>query len=153
MSKKIKIIFTLSFLLNIILVGILLGGSYKMQKKHHSFPKDPHIQEVMKSNMKKNKVHMVENFKKIRGYRDELKSIIIAEDFNQEAFEVKMSQILAVKNVISGRKVQTLGNTLSELSLEERKEFSGFVLSRLTDKHHGKRNRRNHMNKKEKSED
>lgn len=153
MSKKIKVIFTLSFLFNIILIGVLVGGFYKTQRKHYFYPENPRIQKVMKSNMEKNKVDMTESFKQMRGYKDELKSIIIAHDFDRVAFEEKMNQILAIKNDMSTRKAQTLGKTLSELSQEERKELSAFVLRRLTDRRHGKKNRHNPMNKKEKMDD
>lgn len=138
MSYKIKVIFTLSFLLNIVLLGVLLGGLYHHKKPRPPFPETAAIKEEMHKNIRANRADMHRDFKKIKEYKKELKEIIVAEEFDESAFQKKMDDILNVKNVISKRKAVTFGKTLSALSLEDRQVFSRHVLGALHGKQHKK---------------
>jgi len=152
MSKNIKIIFTLSFLLNIILVGIILGGIYKPKRSNY-FDKasvSSEVREVFKKNMHQNREEMRNSFKEIKAYKDELKAIIIAEKFDEVAYSNTMKKIRDVKNLMSESKAQSLGKTLSTLSQEERKQAANLVLRKLSKKHYSRKKERNYMNSKEK---
>lgn len=135
MSKKIKIIFTLSFLLNILVLGVLLGGAYKMKNWHDPSSFSESTREVMRENIRMNRADMRQDFNKIREYKKDLKHIMTAEKFDKIAFEEKINQVFEIKNVISQRKAQTLSKTLSQLPQEERKAFSSHVLGQLMGKH------------------
>lgn len=140
MSKKVKIIFTLSFLLNLVLFGVLFGGMYKM---HHwrdsmSMNMSEHTRVVFKENMSVNREAMRDDFQKMKQYKDELEVIISAESFDAAAYALKMSQIKEIKDNIFERKQATLQNTLSNLSQQEREDFSGHVMRMVSDgKKHG----------------
>lgn len=149
MSKKMKVIFTLSFLLNILAVGVLLGGAYKMKSNHPPLGSiSEATREILKKNIQADRAEMRRNFRQMQAYKKELRDVIGAEEFDRKIFNAKVNQILAVKGKISARKVETLGKTLSELSQEDRKAFSGHVLGQLLDKHPKGRKGRKSMNKK-----
>lgn len=147
MSKNIKIIFTLSFLLNIILVGVVLGGVYKKRSFHvnHLAEVSPQTREIFKKHISKNRSEMQKHFEQLKGHKQDIKNIIIAEKFDEQAYSDKMDQILAIKNTMVTQKAKTLGQTLSKLSQEERKEMSTHVLRKFSGKRHGKHKGRNHM--------
>ena len=140
MSKTVKLIVTFSFLLNIILVGIIVGGIFQ-QKRHHPFENIPVSQEiklVFNKTMSQNREKMRVHFKQMKEYKKELRQIIIADEFDRQAYAVQMDKIRTIKNIMATQKAKTLGDTLSELSYEERKEISGHVLNRLSGKRHGR---------------
>lgn len=137
MSKKIKIIFTLSFLLNIIFIGALIGGLYKSQKGNPMSSMDDNVQKIIKKNMDENRDNMRVKFDQMKDLKSELKIIVEAENFDKSAFDKQMSQILKIKSDMGQGKADSLAKTLSELSQEDRKSFSNNVLRLLNGRGRG----------------
>ena len=91
MSKKIKILFTISVLLNVILIGLVAGHSVKRWSDHpmeramkEMSPEGRHIvARKLQSAFRYGRDEM----KKMRATKKELKNILMAEEFDAEAFE------------------------------------------------------------------
>jgi uncharacterized membrane protein len=152
MSKTVKLIVTFSFLLNMVLVGVVVGGLYKKHNAHT--PRFENMsaetREVLKQSIQKNREAMRENVEQMRGHKEELKVIITAEEFDAAAYDMKMDQVLSIRNTMMVQKSKALGQTLSSLSQEQRTEMSGHILRRLSGKHKGKRKDHNGLKHKEK---
>lgn len=139
MRKTIKIIFTLSVLLNLVLLGVICGGFYKVNRWHDS---DLNVSEqsrvVIKTNMLESRAQMRESFQEVRKYNAQLKEIMEAENFDPQAYDAVIEKILTTKAAVSRQKAEAMGKTLAILPLEDRRKFSSKVLRILSHKH-GKR--------------
>jgi Spy/CpxP family protein refolding chaperone len=125
MKKTIKIIFTLSLLLNIALIGVVLGGMYKRYKWHQPpVELSEKSQKILKDNFQQTRMEMRESFDKIRADGRELQHIITAETFDREAYDEAVSKILKKKDDLAHAKADSMGDVLSRLSVEERQKIS-----------------------------
>lgn len=142
MKKSIKIIFTLSLLLNLILMGVVGGGLYKKYERH-TLPSEfgENVRSTLKENVKKSRQEIRAQFKEMRQYSEALKEIINAPEFDQEAYKAITGKILEGKDRVARQKADVMGNTLAELSQEERQEISAHIIKRLGPKH-GRKHKR-----------
>lgn len=142
MSKTIKIIFTLSIALNLALAGVVAAGVYKKMKWHKPpVELSEKSRQIMKEGFKSSKEEMRARFKEMKKTRDELNNIMTAEIFDIEAYNKTAEKILDSKDEFARKKAKVMGNTLSELSQEERKKLSRYVLQSFSHKsgHRGKK--------------
>lgn len=138
MTKTMKIIFTLSILINLVLIGAVGGNFYKHHKKHGlPIPKELSVESRAKleENMKQSRGEMREQFKALKKNHEVLQNIVSAEQFDHEAYKVAVNKILDAKDELGRQKAEMMGNVLSELSLEERKKLSAKLLKSLSFKH------------------
>ena len=135
MTKTMKIIFTLSILINLVLVGVVSGSLYKRHKKHAPpIPKElsTEIRAKLEGNIKESRGKMREQFKELKQSHEVLQRIVTAEQFDIDAYNESVNKILDAKDEISKQKAEMMGNILSELSLEERKKISEKLVKSLS---------------------
>ena len=139
MKKTIKIIFTLSLLLNIALIGVVLGGVYKRHKWHQPpIELSEKSQKILKDNFQQSRMQMKESFDQIRADSRELQNIITAETFDREAYNEVVSKILENKDALAHAKADSMGDVLSRLSAEERQKISKRLVRGLSQAGAGK---------------
>ena len=104
--KKTTIFLSISILLNIFLIGYLTGNQF-LRKKHHGGPHHhpPHISKELRHEMKTK--------------RKELFKIIVAEEFDEAAFDAKAAELAAIHdkirlNIPQRIKEKALGKTQEE---------------------------------------
>ena len=136
MTKTTKIIFTISLILNLALIGVIAGGVYKKAKRHMP-PAELSLssREMMRENIENSKKTMRADFKKMKQHRDDLEDIMLADSFDIEAYNMVVERILDAKDRIAREKSVVMGKTLAQLPLAERKKFAGHVLRSLSHKH------------------
>lgn len=134
MTKKIKIIFTLSFILNIVLIGVLLGVLSHAKPQYRLDNIEGSAKEVLRANMDKKRDAMQANHEKMNVYKKKLQEIMIAPEFNREDFDKVMNDILTIKNDIEDIKSNVFGDALSELSQQDRELISENLLRKLSKK-------------------
>ena len=143
MSQKIKIIFTLSFLLNILLVGYIGGQEYKKHKKpdfKHSISRES--QALLKSNMRSHKRAMQEDKRNLKSIKKELGEIVEADDFDKEKFTTQMNLLLEGKHNISKKKAVHIAQTLEQLPKADRAVIFKRMMHHLGGKKSGGKKRR-----------
>ena len=135
MKKSMKIIFTLSILLNLALVGAVGGQTYKRYQWHQP-PAElgEQSRDVMRQKMKAAREDMRAQFQKMREHHQALKDIISAPEFDTQAYDAGIEKILGIKDDIAHHKAAVMGQILSELSQEERQKMSGRLLHSLSGK-------------------
>lgn len=132
MTKYIKIIFTISLLLNLLLIGLVGAGAYKKHQWHKGkFSDNPNIKAVVQKNMENNKGQFRDSMKEMRDQINILKDIIEAEEFDMTKYDDQVSKIISGKNEMAEMKARAMGQALAELSYEERQEFSRHVIKSL----------------------
>ncbi len=127
-----KIIFTVSVLLNLTLVGFVGAHQYK-KYQHHKMLDNRHgeAQDIIKK-LKPSRSEMQERMKAIRQNRTDLKMIIEADEFDLEAYEITIDKILDDKNMSARVRAEKMGKTLSSLSQEDRQKISTHMLSKFS---------------------
>lgn len=142
MSKSIKIIFTLSLLLNLVLVGVSVGCFWK--RHDHKMPfseasEATHAQ--FRAAFENNRANMRADIDTIRASRTTLESIIAAEPFDRGAYNVEIQNVLNVRDRMGQRRATILGDVLENLPADERAKIAKKITSKLTDerpRHGGK---------------
>lgn len=134
MTKTIKLIFTISVLLNVLLLGFIGGTIHKKR----SYWKDVKVElseegrDVIKKNMKASRQEMQKKFQSMKKNHSTLKKIIEAPEFDQDAYEKAVDVVLNSKDEMMRHRAQSMGKTLAELSLVERKKLSSRMLQSLS---------------------
>ncbi len=151
MSKIVKLIITCSFLLNVILLGVFIGGIINKKEFHVPVLENVSTQtrQVMKQSMKKNRSQMREQFEQMREHKDDLREIILADKFDMVKYNQLMEKILQGRHDIEKQKSETLGNALSSLSQQQRSEMSSHILQKISGKRRPPQKIRKHMKDKE----
>lgn len=138
MSQKIKIIFTLSFLLNILLIGFIGGQVYQKNQKHdfkHNI--SAQSQALLEKNMKQHKQVMKKDMRHLKSIKTELRNIVEEDDFDKEKFIAKMNILLEGKHNLSQKKAAHIAQTLEQLPKQDRL----VIFKRLMHKFGGKKRR------------
>ena len=125
MTHRIKIIFTISILFNVLFVGMVAGNFYHRINPPQAVSDIDHsIKELIKDKMVKSGGDTRAEIKKIRAHKDSLKNIITANEFDLEAYNTVVDKILTSKNDMGRQKAEKMGEVLQSLSREERQKIS-----------------------------
>ena len=132
MTKIIKIIFTLSLLLNLTFIGFVSADYYK-KSQHSEISKimDERTRDIV-SKLKPSRSELKERMQSIRKDRALLKGIISAEEFDLNAYQNTIDKIMDQKDEMARARAQKMGKTLSQLSQEDRISLSNHMLKRLS---------------------
>lgn len=141
MSKKLKLILTVSIILNIIFISTGLGffAQSMMHKrgfhKHPEWFQDmrPETRELFKTQMHESRSTFKDNIQHIRSLRQDMANIIGAQAFDEDAFRSKAKEIEDIKEGLSANKIENTISLIKEMSQEERMAFSkGFIKEKMS---------------------
>ena len=102
MSRNIKILLLLSIIINVLLVGVVIGhfSTKYMAKKHFKghFPKvgkvlPPEKQEMLTDAMMKHHKESGKTKRKIHKVREEIVKILAAPEFNEQLYDEKVEEL------------------------------------------------------------
>lgn len=136
MNRKIKIIFTLSLLLNIIFIGMAVGASWRMQnyfaERELRFSKDlpPETRHKVARTFREARIGMHDHYKKARALQMEMEKVLRADDFDEKAFDEISEKMLEMQQDLHVSKIKTTKKLAQELSPEERKIFARDLIDR-----------------------
>lgn len=134
MSKSIKIIFTLSLLLNLVLVGIAGGCLWKRGGPPMPFGEtSAETQALFKRHFEANRGAMRADIDTIRASRKALEPIITAENFDRDAYDAEIDKVLKTRDKMGHRRADILGDILAEMPHADREKVAHKILSKLTD--------------------
>ncbi len=136
MSKGLKIFLTVSVLLNVLLVGIVIGtfshtfvGRMERGKRALMLLKDlpPEKREMVLETMKDMRKHSRETKKKIWKMRDEIIDVFAAPEFDAGLFDQKVAELHALMGEITGEMADETKKIAAELNYEERKAIAEMI--------------------------
>jgi uncharacterized membrane protein len=132
MSKRMKVIFTLSLLANIIFAGVGIGLFYKFCKDIPiAGDMSPEARSFVARTFQEGKEEVKPLFKDIKSQRAKVESIIMAEQFDKAAYDREVDAMLDVRDQISRHRAEVMGKALAQLSLEDRQKFAKRALDGL----------------------
>lgn len=146
MNKKLKILFTVSVIFNVLLLGIHSGMAYKhvSDKPWHKVRESlaPETKHVMARQFQKNRSDMKPIISEARAQKKAVLRVLQAENFDQDKFEREVKKLQKLQGKVRGYKAQSVGELAAQLSLEERTKLSGFFSKVLSDRGRGGRHKK-----------
>ncbi len=168
MNNKIKVVFTLSLIANIFLLGWFAGYVFNrhdgfllnsqsprghlsrmlfsQEQGHHGAGSKVDLQtkNLIRSAFKEKRKDIRAALKESRERKEELANIFTNNDFNADLYNKKVEELLAADNKISRYKYEILGDLAKDLPLDSRSKLSGLLLSNkfknMTDRHQKRSN-------------
>ncbi len=133
MNRRMKIIFTVSLLLNIVFVGVAAGMFYK-------FCRDLPIPGTMSPDARSFVARTYQNgreevkplISEVKERKKKVESILLSDQFDRKSYDKAVDDVLATQAKIMRHRADTMGKALAELSPEDRKKFSREILDGLT---------------------
>lgn len=134
MSRKIKIIFTLSILLNIIFIGLIAGGSYRIykhfggefRKELSSLPAD--VQTRIDQAYTESRQEMRSLFREARETKQDVRDALNEEIFNAQKYQDATSKLNQIRYRMMQEQAKKTGVIASELDAENRRKFAGYLM-------------------------
>lgn len=143
MTNRLKIIFTISVLLNVLLIGMISGNMYHhIKPKHIDVAIDDKTKSLIHQKMKEGRPDMRLHMKQTRAQKSALEEIITAPEFNIDDYKAVTKEILASKNQMGLKKADRMGEVLQSLSQEERQQISKKFLKNMMGGHKKPRHHR-----------
>jgi len=136
MSKGLKIILAASVLLNVLLLGILIGtfshtfvGRMEKGKRALMFLKDlpPEKRDMVIETMKEMKEESRETRREMKKKRDEVLDVFSAPEFDAELFDRKVAEMHALMGEVTAGIAGETKKIASELNYEERKAIADII--------------------------
>jgi uncharacterized membrane protein len=128
MRKCVKGFFTVSLILNVLLLG-LIGGHFYQMWQHHPWQEvrgdlKPENQNFVASTFQNSFRDIREVGDEARKVRAELVTILSAEKFDEKAFDAAIKKLAVTRNKIAAIKVKTTKDLAMKLSQEERAKMA-----------------------------
>lgn len=136
-----KIIFTLSLVINILLLGILGGQAYRMKHGGHGSwgtlreKLTPETRALMKQTFKDKKPEIFVIFKEVREKKKALIEVYSAEIFDPVAYDAAARDLQQLGIKIANHKLETFKELGAQLPQEDRKVLAQKLVSTVLGKH------------------
>ncbi|MEW6144432.1 MAG: periplasmic heavy metal sensor [Thermodesulfobacteriota bacterium] len=136
MSKGLKIFLALSVLLNVLLIGILIGTLshtffWHMEKGKRAFhfmkELPPEKREKVMETIKDLRKESLETRKKIKKKRDEVIDVFSAPEFDPALFDRKVTELHALMGELTDEIADETKKIASDLTREERKAIADII--------------------------
>lgn len=143
MTSNIKLIFTVSLLLNVLFAGAAAGLAYQRWSTPdwHKVKEDlsPEAREIVSGSFQKSREDMRVFIDEARAKKQEIMTILSAEPFDAAAFDQAMAELVGIKNEITARKIQAMKEMSQALPAEDRRKMAEKIAGSLDRGMHGKR--------------
>lgn len=133
MSKRMKLIFTISVLLNIIFVGAAAGMFVRFcQDIPIPGTMSPEARSFVARTYQNGREEVKPLIDEVKARRQKVETILQSDDFNRQAYDAAVDDLLETQGKIARHRADTMGKALTELSSEDRKKFSKEIINGLT---------------------
>lgn len=143
MSKRMKLIFTISILLNIIMAGVGVGLFYRYcQDIPIPGTMSPDARNFVARTYQNGREEVKPLITEVKARKKKVEAILQSDDFDRKAYDSAVDDLLETQGKIARHRADTMGRALTELSTEDRKKFSKEIINNLTPgRPHKKRHR------------
>ena len=139
MSRRIKILFTLSVLLNIVFIGVAVGTVYKMSQKwdNHLDRKighlSPEMQDKIRASLWESRDEIRDLIQEGRQAKESMKDAINAEEFDVAAYDAASQQLIDLRAKAMLLRTNKTKEFIKDLPVSERRQMAGHLM-----RHHGR---------------
>jgi len=142
MSKKMKVIFTISIILNVLFIGLMVGHFQKM-KKHADWHQvketlAPETRDILKDTFKDRWKDMRAAFKEMRENKQAMKDVLTAEDFDPTAYDAVAEKMIEFNGTFMQGRIEAIKEVFAKLPQEERLKLADHTIDKLTGRGHSR---------------
>lgn len=142
MSKRIKILFTISVMLNVLLIGAHVGMTLERWQSSPWYRAyedlKPETQNLVARSFQEAKKDMKANMEEFREARKDLTSILEAEVLDEDAYAAALERMEKAQDKMMLHKIEMMKGVMAQLPPEERERLSHRMM-RPFGKHRGQR--------------
>jgi uncharacterized membrane protein len=133
MNRRMKLIFTISILLNIVFVGVGAGLLYKFCRDV-PIPGEmsPDARNFVARTYQQGRADVRPLIDEVKARKKKVEAILLADEFNAKAYDAAVDDVLETQGKIARHRADTMSKALEQLSPEDRKKFSKHILDGLT---------------------
>ncbi len=135
MKWSVKMMFTLSIFVNLLLVGVI-GGHLARKAQHHTFWQEDNIsveaRALLKEKMKGKFSEIKPLFQAMRDTKNDMEQILAAPEFDEAAFYIFAGRMSDLHVQITQKRLELTMEIVKELSPEDRKALASHLASKLT---------------------
>lgn len=131
MSRRLKIVFTLSILLNLLVIGLAAGHFAKraMHGPHHHMMEhapglSPEGRHIVARTLQQAFKDKKEDMQKARALKKEIQTLLQQEEFDAERFEVLAEDLKTIKDNLDEKRIEVTRSLATALSNEDRKQLA-----------------------------
>ncbi|MFA5592666.1 MAG: hypothetical protein WC989_05075 [Micavibrio sp.] len=132
MSRRMKIIFTVSLLLNIVFAAAGAGLFFNFTRE---LPIPPHIspeaRHFIARTYQEGREEIRPLIESVKTQRAAVEKIVTAEEFDAEAYRDAARKMLDTRAQISSKRAEIMGRALEDLPAEDRREFARNIMDGL----------------------
>ena len=137
MTRNMKILFTASIILNVVLIGMHAGKS--MKRWHHWQPEmaglSPEAQDIVAQSIQNSQKTMKEKFEASRAAKKNVMKVLQAEEFDEQAFAQASGELQNAFEAMMMARLEAMKALSMELAPEDRAKLS----PRIFRPHRGKK--------------
>lgn len=132
MSKRMKLIFTISLLLNIVLVGIGAGMFFRYCQDI-PIPGDmsPEARHFIARTFQNGREQIKPLIMDVKAQRKKVEALLLADEFNEKAYDAEVEKLLAAQEKITRKRAEIMGEALLELPAADRQKFASRIIEGL----------------------
>lgn len=136
MTKTVKIIFTISLVLNLLFLGGAISAYVHHPEKVQGWKEvretlAPETRDLMKVTFKEKKQEVLPLFKEAHKKKQEMKKVMTAKAFDPEAFDGLAIELKSIKADLLDHKLEVIKTVLSKLPQEERAKLAKHIAEKL----------------------
>jgi uncharacterized membrane protein len=128
MSKRLKMVFMVSLIINVLLVGIVGGLAYKKWSAHpwHKIKHElsPETRHIVGRSLQGAFRDIKPLGNKARKARADLVKILSADEFDGEKYDQAAQRLVTVQDQMRAKKIEVTKEVASQLSVEEREKMA-----------------------------
>lgn len=133
MNRRMKLIFTVSILLNIVFIGVGAGMFYKFcQDIPIAREMSPEGRNFVARTYQKGWEDVKPLIREVKERKKRVETILLADEFDEKAYDKAVEDVLETQGKIMHHRADTMSRALDQLSTEDRKKFSRDILAGLT---------------------
>lgn len=130
MSPRMKILFTISLLLNIAMAGIGAGWFFNaVRDVPIPASMSPEARHFIARTFQEGRDEIKPVMQDMKERRAAVEAVLTAETFDKDAYDEAVGKLLDMRDSMNRKKADIMGRALAELPPEDRKTFSKNIIS------------------------
>ena len=140
MNKPVKIVFTVSLILNVLFLGLAAGGilyhSREAQRPWEKMKKElaSETRDVIKTTFKGKKEDFMPLFIEARVKKEALKSVLIAPEFDGDVYDAFAGEFRILNGQLMDNRLSAIKSIFSKLPQEERVKIADHTVEKILGK-------------------
>lgn len=133
MSKRMRLVFTASLLLNIIFFAVGIGMFYRYcQDIPIPGTMSPDARNFVARTYQNGREEVKPLITEVKARRQKVEDILESDNFDRKAYDAAVDDLLETQGKIARHRANTMGKALNDLSDEDRQKFSKEIINGLT---------------------